>query len=182
MPLKSIAGMKKLISIPDEKILDKIFLIRGQKVMIDRDLAILYGVPTKVLKQAVKRNRERFPSDFMFEMSGKEFQNWRSQIVTSNSTSKMGLRYRPFCFTEQGVAMLSSVLKSKKAIEVNIRIIRVFTKMREVLLTNKEILLNVEQLERKITKNDDDIQIIFQALKQLLHTPNPPRKRIGFKP
>lgn len=85
MPLKSIAGMKKLISIPDEKILDKIFLIRGQKVMIDRDLAILYGVPTKVLKQAVKRNRERFPSDFMFEMSGKEFQNWRSQIVTSNS-------------------------------------------------------------------------------------------------
>ena len=84
--------MKKLISIPDEKILDKIFLIRGQKVMIDRDLAILYGVPTKVLKQAVKRNRERFPSDFMFEMSGKEFQNWRSQFVTSNSTVKMGLR------------------------------------------------------------------------------------------
>ena len=174
--------MKKLISIPDEKILDKIFLIRGQKVMIDRDLAILYGVPTKVLKQAVKRNRERFPSDFMFEMSGKEFQNWRSQFVTSNSTVKMGLRYRPYCFTEQGVAMLSSVLKSKKAIEVNIRIIRVFTKMREVLLTHKEILLKFEQLEKKVTKNDDDIQLIFEALKQLLHTPNPPRKRIGFKP
>ena len=102
--------------------------------------------------------------------------------MTSNSKDKMGLRYLPYCFTEQGVAMLSSVLKSKKAIEVNIRIIRIFTKMREILSSHKEILLKLNQLERKVSKNDDDIQLIFEALKQLLHQSNPQRKRIGFKP
>ena len=122
--------MKKpvfLSTIPEETFISKIYVIRGQKVMIDRDLATLYGLKTKVLKQSVKRNIDRFPEDFMFGMSNTEFQNWRSQFVTSNS-ERMGLRYAPFCFTEQGVTMLSCVLNSKQAIETNIRIIRVFTK------------------------------------------------------
>jgi phage regulator Rha-like protein len=173
--------MSKHLSIPDEIILNKIYFIKGQKVMLDRDLAELYDVPTKVLKQSVKRNIERFPGDFMFEMSSEELENWRSQIVTSNFSDKMGLRYPPFCFTEQGVAMLSSVLNSKQAIEVNIRIIRLFTKMREVLSTHKDILLKLEQLERKTNKNDADIHLIFEALKQLLNPPNPPRMKIGYK-
>ncbi len=150
--------------------------------MIDRDLARLYEVQTKVLKQTVKRNKERFPADFMFRMSPLEFRNWRSQYVTSNSSDKMGLRYAPYCFTEQGVAMLSSILRSKKAIDVNIRIIRVFTKMREILASNKDILLKLEKLEKKVNDSDTDIQTIFKVLKQLLQAPNPPRKRIGFKP
>ncbi|HKR06470.1 MAG TPA: ORF6N domain-containing protein [Bacteroidia bacterium] len=173
--------MSKHLILPDEIIINKIYLIRGMKVMIDRDLAELYGVETKALKQAVKRNLERFPEDFMFEMSAEEFENWRSQIVTSNFSDKMGLRYPPFCFTEQGVAMLSSVLNSKQAIEVNIRIIRIFTKMREVLSTHKDILLKLEQLERKVNKHDGDIQRIFEALKQLLNPKLPPRKPVGFK-
>ncbi len=104
--------------IPEERIMDKIYLIRDQKIMLDRDLAFLYGVGTKVLKQAVKRNIQRFPEDFMFEMTKEELENWRSQFVTSNS-ERMGLRYAPFCFTEQGVTMLSCVLNSKRAINVN---------------------------------------------------------------
>jgi limonene-1,2-epoxide hydrolase len=149
--------------------------------MLDRDLAELYGVQTRVLKQAVKRNIERFPKDFMFEMTGDEFQYWRSQFVISNISDKMGLRRPPFCFTEQGVAMLSSVLSSAQAIEVNISIIRIFTKMRQVLSTQKDILLKLEQLERKMSTNDNDIQLIFSALKLLLHTPSPSRKKSGFK-
>lgn len=154
--------------------------MREQKVMLDRDLALLYGVNTKRLKKAVRRNIERFPEDFMFEMSMDEFKNWRSQIASSNS-DKMGLRHPPFCFTEQGVAMLSNILNSKQANEVNIRIIRIFTKMREVLLSHKDILLRLEQLERKVNKHDDDIQLIFEALKQLLNPLRPQRKIIGYK-
>ncbi len=120
--------------------------------MIDRDLAKLYGIGTKVLKQAVKRQIERFPEDFMFEMTDDEFQNWRSQFVTSNR-DRMGLRYPPYCFTEQGVTMLSCILNSKKAIETNIRIIRVFTKMREMLMTHKDILLKLEKFEQQIGIN-----------------------------
>lgn len=149
--------------------------------MLDRDLAALYDVETKVLKQAVKRNIERFPKDFMFELTKEELENWRSQFVTSNS-EKMGLRYLPYCFTEQGVAMLSSVLNSSQAIEVNIRIIHIFTKMREALYSNKDILFKVSQLERSIHSHDKDIHLIFEALKQLLNPKQTPRKRIGFKP
>jgi hypothetical protein len=170
----------KGILIPDELVMNKIYLIRGQKVMLDRDLAHLYGVETKVFKQAVRRNIERFPGDFMFEMTSEELENWRSQFVTSNSDN-MGLRYPPFCFTEQGVAMLSSVLKSETAIRVNIQIIRVLTKMRELLLTHKDILLQLEKMERKLTGHDADIVLIFQYLKQLLNPPQPPRNKIGFK-
>src|SRR5688572_29220555 len=164
------------VSMPDELVVNKIYLIRGKKVMIDRDLAELYGIVTKALKQAVRRNIGRFPSDFMFEMSPEEFQNWRSQFVTSNS-EKMGLRYMPFCFTEQGVAMLSSILNTETAINVNIQIIRVFTRMRELMLANKEILVQIEKIERKLTQHDEDIARIFGYLKQLLN----PSQRVEMK-
>jgi hypothetical protein len=174
-----------LPGIPDEIILNKIYLVREQKVMIDRDLAELYGVETKVLKQAVKRNIERFPEDFMFEMTKEEFDIWRSQFVTSKS-DMIGLRYAPFCFTEQGVTMLSCILNSKRAIEVNIKIIRVFTKMREMLQTHKDILQKLDEIERKDIEQDQKIMLIFEYLKQFeeakhqqLEQAN--RKRIGFK-
>ncbi len=147
--------------------------------MIDRDLAELYGIETKVLKQSVKRNINRFPEDFMFELDSKELENWRSQFVTSNS-DKMGLRYAPFAFTEHGVLMLSSILNSDRAIQVNIQIMRIFTKMRELLLTNKEILLQLEKIENKSIKHDEDIKLIFSYLKKLLNPTQPTRKMIGF--
>ena len=156
-------------------------MVRGQKILLDRDLAILYNVPTKVLKQAVRRNQSRFPADFMFTMSRTEFKNWRSQFVTSNSADRFGLRHAPFCFTEHGVAMLSSVRKSRRAIDANIRIIRIFARMRELISTHKDILLKLEQLEQKVRKSDEEIQAIFDVLKKLLFSPSPPRKKIGFK-
>ena len=168
------------VAVPDGIIINKIYLIREQKVMIDRDLALLYGVETKRLKEAVKRNIDRFPEDFMFEMTSEELENWRSQIATSNS-DKMGLRHAPFCFTEQGVTMLSCVLNSKRAIDVNIKIIRVFTRMKEMMLTHKDILLKLEQMERNVIQNNEDIQNIFNVLKQLLETPKEPRKSVGFE-
>lgn len=182
--------MKTPVMAMDEQIAGCIFLIRGQKVMLDRDLAELYGVETKVLKQAVKRNIDRFPEDFMFEMTEKEMEEWkdiltgstqkklRSQFVTSN---RGGLRYKPFCFTEQGVAMLSSVLKSERAISVNIQIIRIFTRMRQMLLNHKDILLKLEILEKKVSGHDRDIHLIFNAIKQLLQEPKQERRPIGFK-
>jgi hypothetical protein len=144
-----MAKAVKALMIPDELVINKIYLVRGKKVMIDRDLAELYQVETRVLNQAIRRNSDRFPEDFMFQLSEKEFENWKSQIVISNSL-KMGLRKRPLAFTEQGVAMLSSVLKSETAIRVNIQIIRVFTRMREILLTHKDILLQLERLKRNL--------------------------------
>ena len=168
------------IMISDESIINKIYLIRDKKVMLDRDLAELYGVETRALKQSVRRNLKRFPEDFMFEMTEKEFEKWRSQFVTSKS-DLMGLRHSPFCFTEQGVTMLSCILNSDRAIEVNILIIRVFTKMRELLLTHKEILLKLEQLEKKFIKHDDEIELIFNALKELIKPQHKERKRIGYK-
>jgi hypothetical protein len=173
--------IQKTIPVIHDKILaNKIYFIRGQKVMIDRDLAELYGVETKQLKRQVNRNIDRFPPDFMFELTKKEFENWRCQIGTSNS-EKMGLRYASFAFTEQGVAMLSSVLNSKQAIAVNIQIIRVFTKMRELISSNKEILMKLEQLEKKVGNNSDDIDEIFSALKDLINPDLIPRKVVGYK-
>lgn len=155
-----MAKSNQSILFAEEAIINKIYLVRQQKVMIDRDLADLYGVETKVLKQAVRRNINRFPSDFLFEMNKTEFEDWRSQNVTSKE-DRQGLRYAPFCFTEQGVTMLSCVLNSERAIAVNIQIIRVFTKMREMLLTHKDILLKLEQIEKKIAGHDEDITLIF---------------------
>lgn len=161
--------------------MDKIYILRDMRIMVDRDLAELYGVETKRLKEAVRRNMQRFPSDFMFEMNDDEFRNWRTHFASSNS-DVMGLRYHPFCFTEQGVTMLSCILNSERAIAVNIQIIRIFTKMRELLLTNKEVLLQLEMLEKQVLKNKIDIQSIFSALRQLINPTPKPRKQIGFKP
>jgi hypothetical protein len=179
--------MNNSIAVSDETVISKIFLIRGKRVMIDRDLAKMYGVETKVLNQAVKRNKERFPSDFMFQMTSEELEIWKSQFVTSNKL-KMGIRKMPFVFTEMGVAMLSSVLKSETAIEVNIQIIRIFSRIREVLLTHNDIVLKLSQLERtilnqdeKVDKHEQEIQAIFNALKQLLNNPQEPRRKVGFK-
>jgi len=177
--------MSDKIVIPDEAIINKIYLIRGIKVMVDRDIADLYGVETRVLNQAVRRNEKRFPKDFMFQMTKEEMEDWKSQIVISNNV-KMGLRKPPLVFTEQGVAMLSSVLNSDQAIMVNIRIIRVFTKMRELFSANKEILGKPEQIERKDVEQDDKIMLIFEYLKQFkedkqqkINQKN--RKKIGYK-
>ena len=173
--------MSKEITIPDETITRKIFLIRDQKVMVDRDLAELYGVETKYLKRQVKRNTDRFPEDFMFELTKEEFANWRSQFVTSNSSNKMGLRYAPYVFTEQGVAMLSSVLNSPKAIAVNIKIIRVFTKLREMLFNNKDLLLRMEKIERKLSSQNKNIELVFQYLDELIEKKEKPLTKIGYK-
>jgi len=153
--------------------------------MLDRDLAKLYGVETKVLKQQVRRNISRFPEDFMYELTNEEFFYWRSQFVTSNA-DRLGLRYPPFVFTEHGVLMLASVLNSEKAIQINIRIVRVFNKMRELLSAHKELLLKLDELEKKYTDHDDKIILIFKYLKQLEQTrleerEFKKRKRIGFK-
>jgi hypothetical protein len=178
----------KTLIIPDERVLNKIYLIRAQKIMLDLDLADLYEVETKVLNQAVKRNKDRFPEDFMFQLTADEWKkmlssqegagNLKSQIVTS---SWGGRRKLPYAFTEQGVAMLSSVLNSPTAIDVNIQIIRVFTKMRGLLLTHKDILLQLEKMEKKIGKHDEQIALVFDYLKKLLSPSQPPRQRIGFR-
>lgn len=171
-----------IIEVPEEVIMSKIYLIGGQKVMLDNDLAELYGVETKQLKRAVRRNIKRFPEDFMFELSETEFSNLRSQFGTS---SWGGIRYAPMAFTEQGVAMLSSVLSSERAITVNILIIRIFTKMRAILSSHNEILQKLEQLEKKDIEQDDKIMLIFEYLKQFELTKQQEleqknRPKIGF--
>jgi len=166
--------MSEMIS--SEAIASKIYLIRGVRVMLDRDLAELYGVETRTLKQAVRRNIDRFPSDFMFEMTKEELINWRSQFVTSNNL-KMGLRYPPMAFTEQGVAMLSSVLNSDRAIRVNIEIMRTFTKMRHLISASEELKQEVEELRKQ---TDERFQIVFQVLDQLLNPASEKKKKIGF--
>jgi len=176
---------KTSLKIPEEVIMSKIFLIRGVKVMVDRDLAKLYEVETRVLNQAVKRNEKRFPEDFMFLLSKEEMDDWKSHIVISNS-EKMGLRKPPLVFTEQGVAMLSSVLNSDRAIVVNIQIIRVFTRMRQLLETHTDILIKLKQLQKKDVEQDRNILLIFEYLKQLEHNKQQQdeqalRKRIGYK-
>lgn len=163
--------------IPIERVVSKIFLIRGKKVMVDRDLAELYEVETRVLNQAVRRNINRFPSDFIFQLTKKETDLWKSQIVMSNGDKK-GLRKSPLVFTEQGVAMLSSVLNSDRAIQVNIQIIRTFTKLRELLSTNKNLRLKIENMEKKY---DTKLKQVFEILKQLIIQEGKPKKQIGFK-
>ncbi|HTG56891.1 MAG TPA: ORF6N domain-containing protein [Niabella sp.] len=155
--------------------------MRGQKLMLDRDLAEMYNVETRVLKQAVKRNMERFPKDFMFQMVGKEIDGMVSQNVIPSKSYFGGAA--PFCFTEQGVTMLSCILNSKTAIEVNIRIIRVFTGLREYAVTNKDILLQLAQMEKELKGNSRDIENIFAVLKELIEKQSAPtpRNRIGFK-
>ena len=160
--------------VPNEIILKKIFMIRNEKVMLDKDLAELYSVQTKLLKQAVRRNIDRFPADFMFELTREEFDNLRSQIVTS---SHGGARYLPMVFTEQGIAMLSSVLKSDKAIQMNIQIIRIFTKIRKLVLENVDVKKELEDFK---DQTEERFNIIFQTLDQLIAIDEKSKKKIGF--
>lgn len=168
------------IMIPEEVIMSKIFIIRGQKVMIDKDLSVLYEVETKVLKQAVKRNLDIFPDHFMFELTEEEFHNLRSQTVTS---SWGGQRYLPYVFTEHGVLQLANILRSKRARQMSIRIIEVFVKMREMLVDTLNIKLDIEAIKKKLTNQDKSIELVFSYLDELIEKQeNPkPRKQIGFK-
>jgi hypothetical protein len=163
--------------IPRERIINKIYWIRGTRVMFDVDLAEMYEVPTKRLNEQVQRNKERFPEDFMFQLSEREAVVMRSKIATASE--KRNVRYRPFAFTEQGVAMLSSVLKSKRAVAMNIHIVRVFTGMWEMLLTHKELREKIDKMEQKYDKN---FRVVFDALKQMLAMKEEePRREIGFR-
>ena len=169
---------ENLIIIPSERIISKIYVIRNRKVMIDRDLAELYNVKTKDLNAAVKRNLKRFPEDFMFKLSKDEFKNLRLQISTS---SWGGTRYEPLVFTEQGVAMLASVLNSGRAISVNIQIIRTFVKIRELLSTNDSLQRKVMELEKKYGSHDEEIKKIFTTINLLiLDEKIKPKNKIGF--
>ena len=163
--------------ISSEKIERVIYLIRSEKVMLDRDLALLYEVETKVLNRAVKRNLQRFPSDFMFQLTTEEAENLRCQIGTS-SLRHGGRRYLPYVFTEQGVAMLSTVLNSERAILVNIEIMRAFVKLRQMLASNAELSRRLEKLEGKY---DKQFRVVFDAIRQLMTTPVRDRKQIGFR-
>jgi hypothetical protein len=168
----------KMLSV--EQIKDKIYQFRGKNVMMDKDLANLYGVPTKVLLQAVKRNEKRFPSDFMYHITRKELMCLRSQFVTSKKEGRGGRRYLPYVFTEQGVAMLSSVLNSDRAIDVNIQIMRAFVDLRRWALSYESLRRKIENMEKKY---DGQFQVVFTALKKLMEPPpEKPKGRIGFHP
>lgn len=168
-------GVKRSM-VPAERIERAILLIRSQKVMLDADLAGLYGVPTRVLVQAVKRNLDRLPEDFMFQLSEREFKNLRSQDVTSSQWG--GRRYAPYAFTEQGVAMLSSVLKSKRAVRVNIEIMRTFVRLRRMLASHADLQRRLDQLERKY---EQKFKVVFDAIRQLMTPAEPKRVGIGFR-
>jgi hypothetical protein len=171
-----MAAKRELI--PVGRIAQAIHLLRGQKVMLSRDLADLYGVPVKVLNQAVKRHSRRFPADFVFQLNSKEFENLKSQFVTS---SWGGIRRaRPYAFTEQGVAMLSSVLNSVRAVRVNIAIMRAFVKLRETLESHRDLAHKFDELQRRVGKHDDEIAAIIDAIRQLMAPPARPRREIGF--
>jgi hypothetical protein len=175
-------------SLQIEEVVSMIYFIRNEKVMLDRDLARLYGVNTKALKQAVRRNRERFPDDFMFELGHTEYSGIRSQIVTiENSNTQRGKhsKYGAFAFTEPGIAMLSSVLNSKTAIQVNIQIIRAFIKIRKEIAGFEKLITRIDGIEKDVTEKFSDqeekIQLIFEAIKQLLITKSHERRKIGYK-
>ncbi|MDD2345628.1 MAG: ORF6N domain-containing protein [Bacteroidales bacterium] len=175
-----MSGLKNKSLVPEEVIINKIYLIRNQKVMIDRDLAELYGVETKVLKQAVKRNIDIFPEHFMFELTEDEFRILRSQFVTS---SWGGQRYLPYVFTEHGILQLANILRSKRARQMSIRIIEVFVKMREMLVENLSLRLEIESIKKKLSNYDKSIELVFRYLDELLekHENPEPRKQIGFR-
>ena len=175
------------LTVPSPPIERHIHVIRGLKVMLDRDLAELYEVPTRVLNQAVRRNIERFPEDFAFLLSKAELEDWRSQIVTTNPSAKMGLRRLPYAFTQEGVAMLSAVLRSSRAIQMSVNIIRAFVRMRELITSNKDIAARVEKLERNHIRTAsvieilvDDIDRLARDVKQMKNLPSPSKRKIGF--
>ncbi len=165
------------ISIPPERIERRILMIRGQKVMLDADLADLYEVQTKVFNRAVRRNLDRFPSDFMFQLNDAEYESLRSQFATS-TRGRGGRRYNPLAFTEQGVAMLSSVLRSKRAVQVNIAIMRAFVKLREMLASHRDLSIRLDEMERKYS---GQFREVFAAIRELMKPPEKQRRRIGFR-
>ena len=175
-----MAKKESSLVVPDEVVMNKIYVIRNQKVMLDRDLAALYQVETKQLKRQVKRNPKRFPEDFMFELTKEEYENLRSQFGTS---SWGGERYLPMVFTEQGVSMLSSVLSGKIAIAVNIQIMRIFTRVRQMLTDNTELRLDIEKIKKKLDNQDKNMEIVFRYLDELLEKKESPKPRtkIGYK-
>jgi len=170
--------VKRSLIITDADIERRIYLLRGLKVMLSGDLAAMYSVPHRVMMQSVKRNIERFPTDFMFQLSQVELANLKSQFVTS---SWGGIRKRPYAFTEQGVAMLSGVLRSKRAVQVNVAIMRAFVKLREILSAHKELSEQFALLERKVEKHDHEIHAIFEAIRRLMEPPARSKRTIGFK-
>jgi hypothetical protein len=169
--------------LPEEIITNKIYLIRGQKIMLDRDLAELYGVETKRLKEQVRRNIERFPERYMFEMTTEELSHWRSHFATSNE-DRQGLRHLPFCFTEHGILQLSNILKSERAIKVSFFIIDIFVKLREVLSDSNDIWLQIERIKSKLDNQDRNMELIFKYIDEVMdrQSVSPPRTRIGYKP
>jgi hypothetical protein len=170
--------MTKSIAVPDEVVMSKIYLIRNNKVMLDDDLAELYQVETRRLNEQVKRNIERFPEDFMFQLTEAEWENLKSQNATS---SWGGRRKIPYAFTEHGVLMLSSVLNSERAIQVNIQIMRIYTKLKGMIVDHKDILHKLEKLEGKVNKHDENFKVVFDYLRELLNPPREPMSKIGFK-
>ena len=172
--------MKKSIAIPDEVVISKIYLIRKHKVMLDIDLAELYQVETKRLNEQVKRNADRFPEDFMLQLTDEEWKSLRSQIATSKE-GRGGRRYAPLAFTEHGVLMLSSVLNSERAIQVNIQIMRIYSKLKGMIMDHKDILLKLEKLEGKVSKHDENFKVVFDYLRELLNPKTEPMRKIGFK-
>jgi hypothetical protein len=162
------------------RIEQSIFVVRAQKVMLDSDLAELYGVPVKRLNEQVRRNRKRFPSDFMFQLTREEYEGLRSRFATLDLGRGKHRKYLPYAFSEQGVAMLSSVLNSHRSIEVNIEIMRAFVRLRQLVSTHKELSQKLTELERKIGVHDEQIQMIFDAIRQLMTPAESKRRRIGF--
>jgi hypothetical protein len=170
-------------TVSEQEIENSIYLLRGEKVLLDSDLAQMYGVTTKVLVQAVQRNSKRFPADFAFRLTLKEFTTLRSQIVTSNSPSRGGRRYLPYVFTEQGVAMLSSVLRSERAVQVNIEIMRAFVRIRKIIAANADLARRLDEVEKRIGTHDDQFVQIIRAIRELMQpAAKPKRRRIGFQP
>src|SRR5688572_2625748 len=170
--------MAKSITLSDEVIISKIYLVRDHKVMLDGDLAELYQVETRRLNEQVKRNVARFPEDFMFQLTEKEWENLKSQNATS---SWGGRRKKPYAFTEHGVLMLSSVLNSERAIQVNVQIMRIYSRLRRMIMDHKDILLKIERLEGKVAKHDENFKEVFDYLKELLNPKTEPLRKIGFK-
>jgi hypothetical protein len=175
----NMAQSKKYPVLADEVVMNKIYYVRGNKVMLDRDLADLYAVKPIRLREQVKRNPERFPENFMFQLNDEEVEAMVSQNVIPSKKHLGG--YLPYAFTEHGVLMLANVLRSDRAIAVSVRVIEIFVKMREMVSTHKDILLKLEQLEKQLVQNSTDIEMVFTALKQLLNPPHEPRPRIGFR-
>ncbi len=170
---------KTQIMVPADRIESRIFLVRGCKIMLDSDLAELYQVSTKRLNEQVRRNRQRFPVDFMFQVTPKETESLRSQIATS-SRGHGGRRYRPYAFTEHGAVMLASVLNSPVAVQASIQVVRAFIRLREVFATHKELSTKFMELERRVETHDEHINALFEAIHQLMKPPERPRKQIGF--